>query len=160
MGSTGALINGLSRILWSSALDFFSFNKVYRTLVMIQILMIATLLLSTENKYLFFLNVCLSMMCEGAITSILPTETITHFGEKRGPAVYSFMFSSFGVSAIIGSAIVSQLQYEIGFPGMLTICMVLTVMALLLTFVYDSKQHFRYRRYYKPQQSVPVQLSN
>ena len=69
--------------------------------------MILTLLWTVEaSKWLFFLNVCLSMMCEGAITSILPTETIQHFGELRGPEIYSYMFSSFGVSAILGSILV------------------------------------------------------
>lgn len=69
--------------------------------------MIVTLEWSLKtNKYLYFANVCISMVCEGAITSILPTETISHFGEERGPQIYAYLFSSFGVSAIVGSVIV------------------------------------------------------
>lgn len=35
VGSFGSLFNGLSRIVWSSLLDYYSFNCVYRTLVCI-----------------------------------------------------------------------------------------------------------------------------
>jgi len=35
IGSVGALINGVSRIFWSTLLDYFAFNKVYRTLLFI-----------------------------------------------------------------------------------------------------------------------------
>jgi hypothetical protein len=76
---------------------------VYRILLCIQMVAIATVLFSVNFEWLYFINISVSMMCEGAITSILPTQTIEHFGELRGPQVYSFMFSSFGVSAIMGS---------------------------------------------------------
>ncbi len=86
IGSTASLLNGLSRIVWSTLLDFFTFNQVYRVLLAIQILMIVSLEWSlSKSAYLYFANVCISMICEGAITSILPTETISHFGEVRGP---------------------------------------------------------------------------
>jgi len=42
IGSIGSLVNGVSRIFWSTMLDYLTFNKVYRTLLVIQILMIAT----------------------------------------------------------------------------------------------------------------------
>jgi predicted MFS family arabinose efflux permease len=84
------------------------------------------------------------MMCEGAITSILPTETLNHYGQIRGQEVYSFMFSSFGVSAIFGSLLVGLLQYKIGFEGMLSICFAFTGVSLLLTFVYKSAEKFDY----------------
>ena len=85
------------------------------------------------------------MMCEGAITSILPTETLNHFGQVRGQQVYSFMFSSFGVSAIFGSFLVGLLQYKIGYEGMLSICFVFTVLSVILTFIYKSGNKFDYQ---------------
>ena len=78
------------------------------------------------------------MMCEGALTSILPTETINHFGEQRGPQIYAYMFSSFGLSAIFGSFVVRYLQYEHGYFGMLSICFLFTLLAVGLTIVYPS----------------------
>lgn len=35
IGSTGSLVNGFSRIFWSTLLDFYSFNQVYRVLLSI-----------------------------------------------------------------------------------------------------------------------------
>ena len=55
------------------------------------------------------------------------------------------MFSSFGVSALFGSLLVGVLQYKIGFEGMLSICFVFTVLAVLLTFVYQSASKFDYQ---------------
>ena len=136
IGSVGSLFNGVSRIFWSSLLDCFAFNKVYRTLLFIQILCITLLEWSLNFPWLYFIVICVSMMCEGAITSILPTETLKHFGTKRGSQIYSYMFSSFGVSAITGSILVALLQYEIGYTGMLYLCLALTLIAFLLTFVY------------------------
>ena len=69
--------------------------------------MIGSLLWTLEtNPYLYFVNINVSMMCEGAITSILPTETLSHFGQTRGQDLYAIMFSSFGTSAIFGSLLV------------------------------------------------------
>mmetsp|Transcript_864 Transcript_864/g.1308 ORF Transcript_864/g.1308 Transcript_864/m.1308 type:complete len:117 (+) Transcript_864:590-940(+) len=99
---------------------------------------------SLNYPWLYFIVICISMMCEGAITSILPTETISHFGKKRGKQVYSYMFSSFGVSAIAGSILVALLQYEIGFTGMLYLCLALTLVSMFLTFLYSSGKNFKY----------------
>ena len=54
------------------------------------------------------------------------------------------MFSSFGVSAITGSLLVALLQYEIGYTGMLYLCLSLTLVAFLLTFAYHADKKFRY----------------
>ena len=154
IGSIGSLINGVARIFWSTMLDYYSFNSVYRSLLVIQILMIATVKWSLNmHWFLYAINICISMMCEGAITSILPTETMKHFGKTRGSTVYSFMFSSLGVSAITGSILVSLLQYKIGFTGMLYICMGLTLVSFLLTIIYRSESMFKYSRLYKKQVS-------
>jgi MFS transporter, OFA family, oxalate/formate antiporter len=144
IGSFGALFNGLSRIFWSTLLDFYSFNKVYRTLLVIQIAMITLVQWSVGSPWAYFVVVSLSMMCEGAITSILPTEALKHFGTERGHGIYSYLFSSFGVAAITGSLLVLWLQYEIGYSGMLLICLALTMVAFLLTFVYKSQEPFDY----------------
>jgi MFS family permease len=157
IGSFGSLFNGLSRILWSSLLDCYSFNRVFRTLSMIQILLIATVLWSVKYQWIYFVVVSLSMMCEGALTSILPTETLHHFREKRGHQVYAFMFSSFGASGIVSSVIVLLFQYTVGFTGMLAICMVLSVAAFALTFVYDSNNKFKYSRLSRREEIVAIE---
>jgi hypothetical protein len=49
------------------------------------------------------------MMCEGSIAAILPTVTLSKFGVIRGHDVFSFMYSSYGVSALMGSLLVGYL---------------------------------------------------
>ena len=84
IGSVGSLVNGLSRIGWSSLLDYYSFNVVFRSLLCIQIFLISSVLWTLQYPYLYIINISLSMMCEGAMTSILPTETLNHFKKQRG----------------------------------------------------------------------------
>ena len=109
---------------------------------------------SASYQWVYFFVICISMMCEGAITSILPTETLHHFGHNRGQDVYAFMFSSFGVSAITGSILVLLLQYEIGYSGMLLICLILTLVSMALTYVYPSWTTFEYKRFYVPSMAL------
>ena len=45
-------------------------------------------------------------MCDGSLTSMLPAITVKQFGLERGPAVYSVMYSVFGVSSLLGFGLV------------------------------------------------------
>ena len=86
------------------------------------------------------------MMCEGAMTSLLPTMTIRKFGHTRGHDVFAFMYSAYGVSALLGSFLVAQLQYKIGFHGMVMIGLGLVCLAAYLTYTIDEKHIFNYAK--------------
>lgn len=75
---------------------------------------------------------------------MLPKETNHHFGHVRGPAVYSFMFSSFGVSALLGSLFVYLFQDAIGYFGMFIICLSLTMITVILLMFYKEGKGFEY----------------
>lgn len=115
IGSAGALVNGVLRIFWSSMLDYFPYKKVNTVLLTIQISCILLIQFSVKNKYSYLAVVSLSMMCEGAMASMLPTLTLQNFGMIRGHDVFSYMYSSYGMSAFFGSILVSLVQYIIGF---------------------------------------------
>ena len=83
-GAVGALMNGTFRIIWASLLDFYPFNKIFSILICIQIILISIVYTSLNHKWLFFLVIVFSMMCEGAMGSILPTIALTKFGTNRG----------------------------------------------------------------------------
>ena len=89
IGSVSSLFNGISKIFWSSLLDYFSFNRVFRTLVCLQLFLIATLLWSAQFPYLYMINVSLSVMCVGAMTSVLPTETLLHYLAKHLKPIFA-----------------------------------------------------------------------
>jgi uncharacterized membrane protein YoaT (DUF817 family) len=90
-------------------MDYQPFNHVFGGLLVLQLVLIATIQVSVYNQYTYLLIVCLSMQCEGALASILPTTTLQVFGLKRGPMVYSLMFSVIGVAALSGGIIVKTL---------------------------------------------------
>jgi predicted MFS family arabinose efflux permease len=82
--------------------------------------------------------IALSMQCEGAVASILPTTSLMVFGVKRGMLVYSFMMSSFAISSLAGAILVKLFQNSIGYSGMLLICFILTSISALLTIKYGD----------------------
>ena len=45
-------------------------------------------------------------MGDGSMTSMLPPITIHIFGNKRGIEVYGFMYSVFGLAALLGTLFV------------------------------------------------------
>lgn len=49
---------------------------------------------SLNFEWLFFIVIALTVMCEGAMSPILPPVTIAKFGHKRGQEVYAYMYSS------------------------------------------------------------------
>ena len=75
-------------------------------------------------------------MCDGAMTSMLPVVTLHIFGIKRGGQVYSYMYSVFGVAAIVGTILVLTCQKMIGYHGMLVICLIMTLIAATTTYFY------------------------
>ena len=144
-GAIGALFNGLLRIFWSSLLDKFPFHYVYGTLCGIQLFLIAIISWSADFKWPYFWVICLSMMCEGAICSILPTITLMKFGHKRGHDVFAYMFSSYGVSSFSGAILVNLLQYDIGFTGFFIISFILTCITVVLMIFFHPDQKFDYK---------------
>ena len=67
------------------------------------------------NKYAFMLVSCLTFMCDGSLTSMLPALTVAQFGIVRGPEVYSIMYSAFGVASMLGLFFMLTIKDIIGF---------------------------------------------
>ncbi len=143
-GAIGALFNGVFRIFWSSLLDKYPFHKVYGSLCAIQLCVIAGISFVVESQWLFFIFISLSFMCEGAICSILPTITLMKFGHKRGHDVFAYMFSSYGVSSMVGAIFVGALLYTIGYTGMLMISFALTCITVFLMLKFQADVKFDY----------------
>lgn len=61
---------------------------------------------SVYNKYTYFITICLTFMCDGSMTSMIPVVANKVFGLKRGPMVYSYLFSTFGIAAMLGTLFV------------------------------------------------------
>ena len=55
----------------------------------------------------YFIVVCLTFMCDGAMASMLPVVTNKLFGLKRGGNLYGIMYSVFGAAAMLGTLFVT-----------------------------------------------------
>ena len=84
------------------------------------------------------------MMGEGSVASITPTITLLKFGVIKGNVIFSFMYSAYGVSALLGSLMVISLYVHIGFRGLIGIGLILVLIALYLTYIIDEKHVFNY----------------
>ena len=80
--------------------------------------------------------ICLSFMCDGSITSMIPVVTNKVFGTVRGAIVYGYMFSTFGVSAMLGWLFVTVGKESLDYHGMLLICLAFTTCSAIITFFY------------------------
>ena len=88
------------------------------------------------NGGTYFIVICLSFMCDGSMTSMIPVVTNNIYGLKRGPMVYSYIFSTFGVAAMLGTLFVKTCQTALGYHVMLIICLGFTMTAGLITIFY------------------------
>lgn len=67
---------------------------------------------------------------------MIPVVTNRIFGTTRGPMVYSYIFSTFGVAAMLGTLFVKTCQTALGFHKMLVICTSFTCVAAIITIFY------------------------
>jgi hypothetical protein len=87
--------------------------------------------LAVYNKWAFMVISCLTFMCDGSLTSMLPTLTVAQFGITRGPQVYSVMYSAFGAASMLGLLFVLTIKDYIGFGGMFLISFLFSTMAAI-----------------------------
>ena len=71
-GSIGSAANGISRVLWGVSYDKFNFKKTFGGLIVIQIVLAATLELVNDIKPVYFIYVCLILVCNGGLFVIFP----------------------------------------------------------------------------------------
>jgi len=137
IGSFGALFNGCFKVFWASSLDYFNFKPVYAIIITIQITLLVVIHWAVYHAWSYFIVICLSFMCDGSMTSMLPVVTLNIFGILRGPQIYSYMYSVFGVAAMLGTFFVGTCQGSLGYNGMLVLCLGFTVTAAIISFFYE-----------------------
>ena len=115
VGAISALFNGFFKFVWSYSLDFYPFKRIYGSLMILQMCNVLLIQFAVYNKYAFMLVSCLTFMCDGSLTSMLPALTVAQFGILRGPEVYSIMYSAFGVASMLGLFFMLTIKDIIGF---------------------------------------------
>ena len=99
LGSIAAVCNSI-RFIWSFATDYFSYKVVYGVLLLMQIGLDFSIPYISENASLYFLWVCLLLLCEGGHFTLVPNVLKKIYGEK-GTLLYGIAFSYTGICSIL-----------------------------------------------------------
>ena len=75
IGSAGALFNGCFKIVWASLLDYFNFKPLYSMILVVQLTCLTAVHWAHHHAGSYALVVCLSFMCDGSMTSMIPVVT-------------------------------------------------------------------------------------
>ena len=110
IGSWGALFSGCLKVFWATLLDYYNFKPIYSIILCIQISGLIAVHWAVYNSFTYSIVVCMAFICDGSMASMIPVVTNRVFGIKRGPMVYSYIFSTFGVAAMLGTLFVKTLQ--------------------------------------------------
>ena len=143
IGSFGALFNGSCKIVLASSLDYLPFKPVYSCILGAVVLSLITVHFCTSTAF-FGACIWINFMGDGSMTSMLPAVTLAIFGTNRGTQVYGFMFSVFGLAAMIGLLFVEILQPKIDYSGMLVVCLIFSSVAALFTYFYRFDEPISY----------------
>lgn len=149
VGATAGLCNGFFKILWASLLDYYDFRTIYGGLICLEISLIFIVQYAVHNRYAFFVVTCLTFMCDGSLTSMLPALTVAQFGISRGPQVYGYMFSVFGVAALSSTLVFKYGIATFEYRGMFAICSFFSLAAAALAYSLEEKKKFNYEEEYK-----------
>ena len=140
IGAAGALFNGCFKVMWSTLLDYYNFKPVFSVILCIVMICLGTIHWAVTNKNAYAIVICLSLMCEGAMASMLPVATKQVFGFKRGPCVYSYLWSSFGVASILGALSVKTFLDLLGYDAMLLVCTAFSTLTVIITYFYSFER--------------------
>ena len=92
--------------MWATLLDYYNFKRVYTVVLCIQISCLIAVHWAVYEAFPYACVICLSFMCDGSMTSMIPVVTNRIWGVNRGSTVYGYMFSTFGVASMLGTLFV------------------------------------------------------
>ena len=107
IGSSGALFSATFTVFVASSLDKYKIKPIILT-VLLTIATTLILIMTSFSDYplVYGLCICLNVACDGSLMAMLPAITMSIFGLRRGPAVYGYLFSIFGMAAMISLVLV------------------------------------------------------
>ncbi len=139
------LLNGLGRLLWSSASDYLTRPNTFLIFFVIQIAAF-TLLPSLSHAIAFQLVVFLIMTCYGGGFSTLPAYIGDLFGTKQLGAIHGYVLTAWALAGLTGSSLAAFVRELTGsytmtmyiFVGMLTVA--LLIAAAMKAYVSKTKR--------------------
>ena len=129
------LLNGLGRLLWSSASDYLTRPNTFVLFFIIQIVAF-TLLPSLSHAVAFQAVVFVIMTCYGGGFSTLPAYIGDLFGTKQLGAIHGYILTAWALAGLSGSSLAAYVRNLTGsytmtmyiFVGILTVALVISLM--------------------------------
>uniref|UniRef100_A0A7S2Y534 Major facilitator superfamily (MFS) profile domain-containing protein n=1 Tax=Fibrocapsa japonica TaxID=94617 RepID=A0A7S2Y534_9STRA len=125
----------MGRLFWGSLTDKFGYKGPYLAMVAFQTLMNIIYPYSTGSKTTFALGTCAIFFCLGGNLVLAPIISNAAFG-KFGGAVYSYLFSAFGVASIIGGIITKKMIVKLGWDAVFRAMAAMSIFSFALASVF------------------------
>ncbi len=140
--AVSSVFNGLGRFFWGAVSDKIGRISTFRILLALQALMFIALMF-ISHPVLFFIFVCVVLLCYGGGFGVIPSLINDSYGAKLMPALYGAALTAWGVGGIIGPQIVAFMKDnypdDAGFYAFVMGSGIL-VMGLVLSYFYSGKK--------------------
>lgn len=107
--AVSSIFNGLGRFFWGAVSDKIGRFVTFRILLALQALIFAALIF-VSHPVLFFVFVCIVLLCYGGGFGVIPSLINDSYGAKLMPALYGALLTAWGVGGIIGPQIVAFMK--------------------------------------------------
>lgn len=137
-----ALFNGVGRFFWGSISDKIGKIQSFRLMLLIEII-VFILLIFTHNSLIFFVGVCIVLLCYGGGFGVLPSLIKQKYGTPLMASIYGITLMGWGIGGILGPQITAYMKdfypekagvYSFGIGG------ILLFIGLILSFLVKTKK--------------------
>lgn len=137
-----SLCNGFGRFLWGGVSDKIGRIQTFRIIFLLEII-IFTILIFTQNPVIFFIGVCLVLLCYGGSLGVVPSLIKEQYNPNLMAALYGIIMISWGIGGFIGPQIIAYTKDNFAEKAGIysyIIGLILLCLGLLLTFVIKKKE--------------------
>ena len=140
--AVSSIFNGLGRFFWGAVSDKIGRITTFRILLALQALIFVGLIFVTHSV-LFFIFVCIVLMCYGGGFGVMPSLIYDSYGAKLMPALYGAVLTAWGVGGIIGPQIVAFMKdYYPAHAGLyaFVIGSLILIVGLVMSYFYKGQK--------------------
>ncbi|KAL4508397.1 hypothetical protein ABPG72_003701 [Tetrahymena utriculariae] len=156
VGALVSIANGLSRPVYASLLDKFTFKQILTCILCIQIFLSLTCQLTDINNVFFAIWMFLINTTFGGVLAMWPVFSAQLNGVKVGSTIYGTYWWAFGFSNFLQFIFVYFLKPRIGFNNIFYIYTGIAFCALLILRLYNF--NIDWSTYYKKKQENKEKL--
>ncbi len=137
-----SLCNGIGRFFWGGVSDKIGRIFTFRIIFLIEIL-IFLMLIFTQNHIIFFMGVCVVLLCYGGSLGVMPSLIKQQYLPSLMASLYGIMMISWGIGGLIGPQIIAYTKdnfaEQAGIYSYIIGVILLCIGLLLTLFIKNNK---------------------